>query len=381
MRKRVLGSWLKFISFILFTMIIALISKSAVIAFFALSVSFLLFISAAFTYVGAKRITLSFEAPPSFEKNAAKNITLRMENGGKLPFGRLLCIVLAENRLCGESEEILLETSSGGKDKGSTSFTLCSGHCGHMAISIKKAYITDWLGLFMKRIENPATTEMSILPDTFVPQIDISIPPLTPFDDDSYSPDKKGYDLSEVFQLREYEEQDSLRQIHWKLSGKLDKLIVRDGSLPVARNILVYWDKNTRDTSPSEIDAMAELLCSICQGLCDMGVKYDLGYSLAQGCRIEEIEDTEGLLEVIPSMFKEPCREDILSGVEKYTEQYGRALYGKVICLCAGLPNGLETFASSNLTLISIDDCPAGEYSVINMHPGNYREELANIGL
>ena len=381
MKKKVLAAWAKLAACIVLLLLLAVISKSIVFVFLACAALVVPVISALLNIGIAKHITLHFDAPPTCAKGARPLIKLTIDNQGRLPAGKLLCCVAIENRLSGEVSEIVLEAAVPAKRVSSTSFTLQSKHCGFITASVKKACITDWLGLWLKRIKSDAKGEMSILPDTFVPQIDITIPPVTPLDEDAYAPDKKGYDYSEVFQLREYAEQDSLKQIHWKLSGKLDKLIVKDGSLPVAKSILVFWDKNARSASAEEIDAMVESFCSICEGLSDMGVSYTLGYSGEQGCSLEEIDSTDSLLNVIPSMFKDGCTGNGISGVQRYTEQFGKALFGKVICLCAGLPRGLEEFASSNLTLISFDDVSdAGAYA-IRITPEHYVDELMTVEL
>ncbi|MFR3948816.1 MAG: DUF58 domain-containing protein [Ruminococcus sp.] len=38
--------------------------------------------------------------------------------------------------------------------------------------------------------------------------------------------------------MREYQEGDSIRQIHWKLTGKLDKMMIRQRSFPVDDTVL-----------------------------------------------------------------------------------------------------------------------------------------------
>lgn len=63
-------------------------------------------------------------------------------------------------------------------------------------------------------------------------------------DSDTSSPDRRGSDLTEPFRLREYAPGDSLRQIHWKLSSKLDRLVIREPGMPAARTLLVFWDRS-----------------------------------------------------------------------------------------------------------------------------------------
>ena len=53
---------------------------------------------------------------------------------------------------------------------------------------------------------------------------------------------KKGYDATEVFELREYQPGDSIRTIHWKLSEKFDTVLVREPSDTSSYDILVMFD-------------------------------------------------------------------------------------------------------------------------------------------
>ena len=80
-----------------------------------------------------------------------------------------------------------------------------------------------------------------------------------PDDSENYAPDRTGYDLAEVYALREYAPGDSLRQMHWKLSSKLDKLVVREPSLPVRRSVLVFWER-TQTAAPEQSDAQADVV-------------------------------------------------------------------------------------------------------------------------
>ena len=50
-----------------------------------------------------------------------------------------------------------------------------------------------------------------------------------------YSAYRSGSDMSEVFGIREYREGDSIRNIHWKLTGKCDDIMIKLPSLPVGK--------------------------------------------------------------------------------------------------------------------------------------------------
>ena len=53
---------------------------------------------------------------------------------------------------------------------------------------------------------------------------------------------KKGNDRSEVFDLREYQPGDDVRSIHWKLSGKMDELLVKEPGYSSHYDTIVLFD-------------------------------------------------------------------------------------------------------------------------------------------
>ena len=53
---------------------------------------------------------------------------------------------------------------------------------------------------------------------------------------------RKGNDLSEIFDIREYVPGDDIRSIHWKLSSKTDTLILKEASDPSHYNVVILPD-------------------------------------------------------------------------------------------------------------------------------------------
>ena len=91
-------------------------------------------------------------------------------------------------------------------------------------------------------------------------------------DTEDYSNERPGYDLSEMFQIRDYVPGDSQRQIHWKLSHKYGKLIVKDPSLPITRSAAVFWERTENDPTAERTDAEAEIVVSVCRNLLSQSV-------------------------------------------------------------------------------------------------------------
>ncbi|MFR8222778.1 MAG: DUF58 domain-containing protein [Blautia faecis] len=51
--------------------------------------------------------------------------------------------------------------------------------------------------------------------------------------------------------IREYQEGDGIRQIHWKLTGKLDKMMIRQRSFPVDDTVLILAEPFLKEKAPA----------------------------------------------------------------------------------------------------------------------------------
>lgn len=88
-----------------------------------------------------------------------------------------------------------------------------------------------------------------------------------------YSPSLSGDDYSEIFDLRSYREQDSLRHIHWKASLKQGEMLVKIGSQPVIKKILIAVDINNMD---SMNDACLDHFYSLCLSLIHCQIAFEV---------------------------------------------------------------------------------------------------------
>ena len=115
---------------------------------------------------------------------------------------------------------------------------LTTAHCGAYAYSFSRGQMTDYLGLFSFKMHLPELGVLRVYPRAEAPE---PLPNLSRFQARAYRP-KHGGGFSEIHDLREYRPGDSLRDIHWKLSAKTDKLIVREAQEPDRRYVLLTLD-------------------------------------------------------------------------------------------------------------------------------------------
>ncbi len=111
-------------------------------------------------------------------------------------------------------------------------------HCGTLHCAVTKGRVYDYLGLF--RLPRRWTCSLScrVLPCAIALEDVPSLQALQPL---GFFP-KAGGGVSEYHELREYLPGDNLRQIHWKLTAKLDVPIVREPQIPAFPKLVVSLD-------------------------------------------------------------------------------------------------------------------------------------------
>lgn len=314
---------------------------------------------------------------PTAAKNNPVTGTVILENKSSFPGMRICCQLLAHNRLTQEEERRILSFFVPPGGKTNKNFQITSGYCGYLDVKIEKIYLFDWFGIAAMKKSVSEEVHTSILPETFQPHILLEQTQIRQEEAEHWSPTEKGYDQSEVFSLRDYVPGDSLRQIHWKLSAKKGQMIVKEGSLPIEKSLLFFWNKNVATAKPEEMDAMAECAVSLCQSLIRQGMIFWLGWTEGREIRLEEIRGEDQLLSSIPQMLKHGYE-----AAEYSADQMERNTYSKVIYLSAAMPEEDTPFGCEDTTFLLCN--PESTDSIPNrilFDSRTYREDLDYIEL
>ena len=120
-----------------------------------------------------------------------------------------------------------------------------------------------------------------------------------------YDPGRRGTDRTETFQVRDYAPGDSLRQVHWKLSGKTGRLVVRDPARPVDHRLTVLVLR--QKAPPPLADALMEAAASLCQAL--EGRSFRLAWNGPEGYESRTLGNQEQLAQALPELMKSPAQE------------------------------------------------------------------------
>ena len=328
------------------------------------------------------RIHVSIKVPATMGKNKKTTAELILKNNSVISVSKILCKLKITNHLTRQISTMITALSAAAGEETCISFEITSSHCGYLIVEIEKIFLMDWFGFLPVSCKANASGKISVLPDTFVPGISLSLSATAREDAQNWSQTHKGNDMTEVFALRDYVPGDSLKQIHWKLSSKKQQLIVREPSLSVEKSLLIYWDKNTRAVNGKEIDAMAECMSSICQEILNQGITYTIGWTEGKFCVFENIDTDDQLLSVIPRMLKHGAEPDAGSGSFLNVQSGNYGSYGKVIYLAGTYPEDFRQFSDGELSLVLCGKQNVEtEFSAVFFDASNYEEDFEMIEL
>ena len=170
---------------------------------------------------------------------------------------------------------------------------LPTSHCGAVTCTVERSRVYDYLGLFRLPRHWNRQVELLVLP---LPQPPEQLPSLTQLHVLSYQP-KPGGGFAEVHELRDYRPGDSPREIHWKLTAKVDHPIVREAQIPNRGPVVLTLDLSG---NPEELDSCLDQTCWLSRWLLAHETAHVvrwLSTSGPQACSIHRSEDLDHLAE------------------------------------------------------------------------------------
>ena len=125
-------------------------------------------------------------------------------------------------------------------EKKEYTYSLSFDYCGVYMIKAEDIRVYDLLNIFYLRL-NPVDTNAIVMPSNFAMTMTEERLGLSKKEEDQNDP-SKGYDVSEIKELREYRDGDRLSQVHWKLSTKSEELIVKEYERLAGTCIMIACD-------------------------------------------------------------------------------------------------------------------------------------------
>lgn len=194
-----------------------------------------------------------------------QQLTLELEASRRtwLPAGRIDLTVACRNVMLDETRCLSVVLEPGWGRSWRFELPLDTSACGAVEVSVERLGASDPLCLIRRRIGCSYGGSYTVYPRL----IDLAVPleraPRARFSGSSYDRTRKGQDMSETFDIREYRMADPLHSIHWKLSSKMGELVVREASHPSNYDILVLVDLGRAPAGGGDSFAAEEIAAAL----------------------------------------------------------------------------------------------------------------------
>ncbi len=335
-----------------------------------------------------KRITADFEIPHEIKKSEAALINITLNNSSFFPVSGAVLYLTCRNSLTGKETEIKRFCFIGNKNINHISFAVSDMNAGRISVILNKMKICDFLGLF--RLPKNINLEKSglIYPEIYEVKIDMQHLADINGDGEHYSQTQKGQNVNEIFALREYIPGDETRKIHWKLSAKQSKLVVRDFgrslNYPIFLLLEIFNIKN--ENCDKALDACMMTFVSVSQSLIEKGICHNIAWydSVSESLIVKEIESMDALEAYLPELLSIQSYDEDTAALRYYEAGNYRNIQLVLYYITTKLnPEEIakralyQTVKTIYVTEEKKDITDA--FNITTVTPQNIKEDIANI--
>lgn len=189
-----------------------------------------------------------------------------------------------------------------------------TAYCGMLSLEANALYISDYLHFVTKEIPLSLRVQVPVLPAT----CNVNLPSTAPVTDgmeEFTESDHKGNLSSDIKEIREYRPGDRLQRIHWKLSAKLDDLLVKEMEHTTVLSLVILPECNAE-----RIQDTAIVLRSVLEQLWKREERFEVCLYNAAACEFTFFLITEEnqITETLIHFFYMPLYEGTEDAKEAY---------------------------------------------------------------
>lgn len=294
-------------------------------------------------HIGAGKRKVAISIPKQVVgKNETFCLRFLVQGKSCLPEGPLVVWFSHRNCITGKWKRKKVVLAGGGRE--SYELYAQSEYCAQFVFRIRRARIYDVFQIFSRRVrllvDDSLEKGVTVLPEgSEIADWPVRVNPNVMVESEVYSNTKSGDDVSEIFDIRDYAPGDRFNRIHWKLTSKMDRLMVKELGLPIDCSVLIFLELSSYDQGGEFLkyrDALFGALFSLSECMLEQGQVHYIAWKAADG-RNEKRPVTcgEDLYEVIGLLLYEPAGGTREDAAVSYLSEYNGDQYTNIFCLMA----------------------------------------------
>lgn len=296
-------------------------------------------------------------------KDEAIPVTMHIKNPTIFPIPYLRINATYRNLYSSNELAKVIFASVESRSSSKVICNLTSNYAGNIAINLNDYRVYDYLKLFSLKKKLDSTLKAAVLPRYYELEGIGSTHKMT-VESDNHSPYKSGDDPSQVHEIREYREGDRPQRIHWKLSIKLDRLMIKEFSDPEDCLDIIFISLCLPDGSNTlyYIDSILECALSISYTfLLKRNPHYIAWYDAEEGiCKRIKVEHERDFYDAVDGLLNSKPYHTDNDSLMVYLAQFSLEQYTDFIYITVGaVESQLEKLAfvrASGRQMIMLSD-------------------------
>jgi len=261
------------------------------------------------------------EVPISIaEKDRPFNILVVVKNSMKYGYRRMRFKVSFGNAMKKKMKDIWLNADNIPMGKSEFAYEIMISHPGNYELAVKKVRIYDYLGLFYLTKRMKKTANAMVLPE--IHEIPVKVGDRIrnyTGETEAFDELRPGFEPSETFGVREFRPGDKLPRVHWKLSAKVDDLMIRENSRTAACAVILFMNLDWKC-----YDELLDKAVGLSFSMMDAGCQHFVSwFSSSRGDVIRtRVEDEESFFTFLVSYMQDVSADKTDNLVELYRDKY-----------------------------------------------------------
>lgn len=196
-------------------------------------------ISLCFFFLAKRKFTIKLSANPRYHKEEQGKLQLYAKTDCIVPLACAMVEYTITNHFYQESEKGILRLAA---DKTFSEIDLPYSltQCGKVEVTIDHVEVYDFLGLFHMKKKIQGSISTIIFPPNGSWHETVFLG--GPQGEEGEALQKSNGQNGDSFDVHSYRPGDSLHRVHWKLSAKMDDIMVREFAQPKAKTATIYFE-------------------------------------------------------------------------------------------------------------------------------------------
>lgn len=213
--------------------------------------------------------------------------------------------------------------------------------CGKIQINCAELLLQDLLKLFYRKMKPFTPVETMVYPRGVNVLVELSRAMAGSPQEDGRMQNRKGKDPSEMSDIREYAPGDDTRSIHWKLSSKIDQLIVREASEPFHYHVVLLPDFGRTTASGTisrqEINTAIAFGTAIGEQLLRLGCVFYVAMPVTDRIQLCEVRDRQDFKRMMTQWLSNPIPEKTGHALQCFITEQMQQQFTRLLILSAGI--------------------------------------------